>query len=59
MSPKNFNLGFTKMNLNTNNFETVIFNVKDNQPVKASGKAISEDEFVTFFECLSYNTFEK
>ena len=47
------------MNWNTNNFETVIFNVKDNQPVKASGKAILEEEFVTFWECLSYNTFEK
>ena len=47
------------MNWNTNNFETVIFNVKDNQPVKASGNAILEDEFVTFLECLSYNSFEK
>ena len=47
------------MNSKAKNFETVIFNVKDNQPVKASGKAIFEDELVTFLECLSYNTFEK
>ena len=33
--------------------------MKDNQPVKASGRAILEDEIVTFLECLSYNSFAK
>ena len=60
MSPEKFQFEKTPKRIwNTNTFESVIFNVKDNQPVKASGKAILEDEFVTFLECLSYNTFEK